>query len=210
MSTGVAAPVFPAASEPVIRTTQRRRCGVVDRHLIRTSKFLSLVLRHRPEQIGLQLDTSGWASVDELLRLANAAGRRLTRAELQEVVAQNDKQRFSLSEDGARIRANQGHSVPVDLGLDATRPPELLFHGTALRNLRSIQRGGLHRHGRQHVHLSPDEATATKVGARHGKPVVLTIEADSMHRAGLEFFLSANGVWLTEHVPARFIRFPDE
>lgn len=180
----------------------------MDRDLARTSKFLSLVLRHAPERIGLVLAHGGWASVPELIRQANSSGHPLTEQTLHRVVAENDKQRFALTPDGAWIRANQGHSIAVDLGLEAVEPPETLYHGTADRNLESIRRQGLLPGKRQHVHLSTDEDTAVKVGGRHGKPVALAIKSGAMHRAGEAFFLSANGVWLTRHVPARFIAFP--
>lgn len=175
---------------------------------VRTSKFLSLVLRHKPEEIGLTLDGNGWADVEDLIRLSNEHGTRLTRSLLEQIVAENDKQRFALSEDGRRIRANQGHSVQVDLALPPSQPPGLLYHGTASRFVDSIRASGLHSANRQHVHLSPDVSTATKVGQRHGRPVVLVVRAGEMFTAGHTFFLSANGVWLTERVPLEFIRFP--
>ncbi len=176
--------------------------------LVKLSKFLSLVLRHQPEAIGLTLDENGWADVDALIELANKAGRRLTRPLLEQVVAENDKQRFALSADGRRIRANQGHSVAIDLALPPSVPPALLYHGTASRLVDSIRAEGLHAGTRQHVHLSLDTQTATKVGQRHGRPVVLIIRAGEMAAAGHEFFLSANGVWLTERVPVEFIDCP--
>ena len=178
--------------------------------LVRTSKFLSLVLRHQPEVIGLALDENGWANVEDLIRLANQHGRRLTRSLLEHVVAENDKKRFVLSDDGLRIRASQGHSVQVDLALPALEPPALLYHGTATRFLASIRAGGLHSASRQHVHLSLDVPTATKVGQRHGQPVVLVVRAGAMFAAGHEFYLSANAVWLTDRVPVEFINFPEE
>ena len=174
----------------------------------RTSKFLSLVLRHEPHRIGLQLDANGWASVEELLSSSRRHGVPLDRTDLEEIVATNDKKRFSFSDDGQRIRANQGHSVPVELGYSATVPPARLYHGTATRFLESIRSKGLSKGERHHVHLSKDPETARKVGQRHGKPVVLTVSAEAMQRAGHIFFLSENGVWLTEHVPAEFIEFP--
>ena len=177
----------------------------MNRHHVQTSKFLSLILRHNPEKIGLVLDTEGWASVPELLRLANAAGHPLSQELLLDVVERNDKQRFAMSADGKRIRANQGHSVQADLGLAPTEPPEHLYHGTAERNLASIRRTGLVSGSRNHVHLSPDEATATKVGQRHGRPVVLIVDATSMHRSGHTFYLSANGVWLVDRVPPEYL-----
>ncbi|MDB5335656.1 MAG: Phosphate acetyltransferase [Planctomycetaceae bacterium] len=177
-------------------------------NLVRTSKFLSLVLRHQPEVIGLNLDEQGWADVEELIRLANKDGRQLTRELLEQVVTENDKQRFAFSDDGCQIRASQGHSVEVDLDLAPLEPPVILYHGTASRFLDSIRATGLHSASRQHVHLSLDEVTATKVGARHGRPVILNVLAREMFSAGHQFFLSANGVWLTESVPVKFIEFP--
>lgn len=178
----------------------------MDKDIVRISKFLSFVLRHRPEVIGLSLDENGWARIEELLDKAGRSGRPLTRKALQEVVDRNDKQRFSMSDDGLLIRASQGHSIPLDLQLKPAEPPEMLYHGTARRYLESIRRHGLLPKGRRHVHLSPDETTtAIRVGKRHGKPVVLGIQAGRMHAAGYTFYLSANGVWLTEKVPAEFI-----
>lgn len=175
---------------------------------VRFSKFLSLVLRHDPEKIGLTLDAAGWAQVDDLLAAANRSGVPLTRPLLEQIVTQNDKQRFALSADGVRIRASQGHSIPVDLGLEILTPPDLLYHGTATRFLDSIKAQGLLTQSRNHVHLSADEATAVKVGQRHGKPVVLTVQAGQMQRAGHIFYRSANGVWLTVDVPVTYLCFP--
>ena len=174
------------------------------------SKFLSYVLRHRPDEIGLTLDVNGWASVAELIERAKTAAPpvMLTENLIREVVRANDKQRFTLSEDGTRIRANQGHSVEVDLALQPVQPPETLFHGTATRFLDAIRQDGLKPMGRRHVHLSPDEVTATKVGQRHGKPVILRVSAGEMWRAGQAFYLSANGVWLTDRVEPRFVSVP--
>ncbi|HYH80149.1 MAG TPA: RNA 2'-phosphotransferase [Longimicrobium sp.] len=179
----------------------------MDPQLVRVSKFLSLVLRHDPGKIGLKLDATGWADVGELLAGAARAGVRLDRETLARVVAANEKQRFALSDDGTRIRANQGHSVEVDLGLEPRTPPEVLYHGTATRFIESIRRSGLHSAGRTHVHLSADEATARSVGQRHGRPVVLTVAAGRMHRDGRPFFRAANGVWLTDEVPPEYIGF---
>ncbi len=180
----------------------------LDRSLVRASKFLSLVLRHRPEHIGIALDPAGWVAVDELLAAARHTGFPLDRATLERVVAENDKRRFAFSADRTRIRASQGHSVDVDLGLAPQAPPDVLFHGTAARFLESIRREGLKPGSRTHVHLSTDEETARTVGQRHGSPVVLRVEAGAMHRDGHEFFRSENGVWLTQAVPARFLGFP--
>lgn len=176
--------------------------------LVRISKFLSLVLRHKPETIGLYLDENGWASVDELLQLSNQHGQAFDRSLLNQVVDENDKQRFVFSPDGHLIRANQGHSIGIDLKLEPTQPPQFLYHGTADRFLPSIRKTGLNSGHRQHVHLSQDEATAIKVGQRHGKPVVLRVKATEMYELGFPFYLSANGVWLTKDVPVIHLVFP--
>jgi len=173
----------------------------------KTSKFLSLVLRHSPETIGLQLDQEGWADIEQLLTAANAGGHRLTRQLLSEIVSTSDKQRFTISSDGLKIRANQGHSIQVDLKLAPQTPPPRLFHGTATRFEASIRQDGLLRGTRQHVHLSSSQEVATTVGARHGKPLILTVLAEKMHEDGSVFYLSDNGVWLTESVPVRYIAF---
>ena len=175
--------------------------------LVRVSRFLSLVLRHRPEMIGLSLDEQGWASIDDLVRLSQDSREPLTRELIDEVVRTNDKQRFRISDDGLRIRASQGHTIPVDLGLPARQPPEKLYHGTATRFLGSIRHQGLHPRKRRHVHLSSDRHTARQVGGRHGQAAVLTVLAGEMARAGHEFFLSDNGVWLTASVPPEFLQF---
>lgn len=173
------------------------------------SKFLSYVLRHNPDSIGLTLDPQGWTSVDELMECAANSGTHFTKAQLVEVVQTNDKQRFSFSDDGLRIRANQGHSIPIDLGLEPVEPPEFLYHGTATRFLPSIQEGGLLPQKRHHVHLSADIETAVKVGQRHGKVVVLKIAAAQMHIDGHPFYCSENDVWLTDDVaPIYFIGSP--
>lgn len=172
------------------------------------SRFMSYALRHAPEAAGFELDGEGWAEVSELVRGAQAAGHPLTDALLREIVRTSDKQRFRLSDDGRRIRASQGHSVAVDLHLSPVVPPETLFHGTATRFLPSIQAEGLKPGSRQHVHLSDTEETATAVGRRHGRAVVLRVAAGAMHRDGFAFYRSENGVWLTEHVPPRFLDAP--
>lgn len=173
------------------------------------SKFLALVLRHQPELIGIALDRNGWAGVDELVEKCRAHGREITRETLVEVVVTSPKRRFALSDDGLRVRANQGHSIEIELGYEPAQPPELLFHGTSISSLHSIRLHGLKRMRRHHVHLSPDAETATAVGIRHGKPVALRIAAGTMHRDGHSFYLSANGVWLTEHVSPEYIEFPE-
>jgi putative RNA 2'-phosphotransferase len=173
----------------------------------RESKFLARVLRHEPEAIGLKLDRNGWVSVDDLLRAMKKAGRRLSRDQLVEIVALNDKRRFTLSEDGHRIRAAQGHSVEVDLGLPPAIPPHSLYHGTAARNLDAIFAHGLLPGRRRHVHLSPDPETAIRVGERHGKPVVLRIDAAAMQADGHTFYCADNGVWLTAGVHVHYLGF---
>ena len=180
----------------------------MDKKLIQTSKFLSLVLRHKPELIGIALDTEGWVDIDVLLKACASNGQSIAPDLLQEVVTQNDKKRFVIR-DG-RIRANQGHSVSVDLALSAIEPPACLFHGTADRFLESIRCNGLRKMNRQHVHLSPDEATARKVGMRHGRPVILKVRASDMHTVGYVFYCSENGVWLTEAVPYEFVEEPKD
>ena len=172
------------------------------------SKFLSLVLRHRPEEIGLALDGHGWADVDELVALSNSKGMPLTREIVLEIVVTSDKRRFALSPDGKRIRANQGHSIAVNLNLTPQEPPATLFHGTATRFAQSIRANGLLPGSRQHVHLSWNAAIAMDVGSRHGKPLILVIRASEMHRDGYDFFLSDNGVWLTSTVPPCYLEFP--
>jgi putative RNA 2'-phosphotransferase len=173
----------------------------------KVSKFLSFVLRHQPDAIGLTLDANGWANMDELISNANQSKEvnALTRELIEEVVASSDKQRFAISEDGTRIRANQGHSVKIDLQLKPMTPPEILYHGTAIRFLDDILKDGLNAQQRQHVHLSKDVETATKVGQRYGKPVILNIKARLMHEQGFVFYLSDNGVWLTDEVPKKYI-----
>lgn len=174
-------------------------------HINRLSKVFSLVLRHDPAHVGLTLDANGWVDVDVLLRQMTKHGYVFTRAELQTVVDTSDKKRFALSEDGQRIRANQGHSVQVDLQLTPVEPPAKLFHGTVGRFLGSIREQGLLKGERHHVHLSPDLETATRVGERRGHPILLTVDAKRMYDQGHLFYQSANGVWLTDHVPAEFI-----
>lgn len=176
-----------------------------ERRATRVSKYLSLVLRHDPAAGGVALDAQGWTSVEALLAGARERGLDVSREELAEVVRTSDKQRFALSPDGARIRANQGHSVGVDLGLEAVEPPRHLFHGTVERFVPAILAEGLRKQARQHVHLSADRETATRVGTRRGAPVLLRIDAGLMHAQGFPFFRSENGVWLTDAVPARFI-----
>ncbi len=169
------------------------------------SKFLSLVLRHEPARAGLTLDEAGWVDVDALLAGCAAAGVGVTAAELVAVVARSDKQRFALSDDGRRIRANQGHSVEVELGHAAAVPPAVLYHGTPGRNVAAIGREGLQRMGRHHVHLSADPAVTLAAGNRRGAAVLLRIRAGEMAAAGHVFHVTPNHVWLTDAVPPAFI-----
>uniref|UniRef100_A0A1I7ZUW7 2'-phosphotransferase n=1 Tax=Steinernema glaseri TaxID=37863 RepID=A0A1I7ZUW7_9BILA len=165
----------------------------------RQSKFLSLVLRHKPEAAGISLDANGWTDVSTLLEALRKKNRPMTRAELDHLVASSEKQRFAFSEDGTRIRANQGHSLRVDLELKPLRPPGLLFHGTVPRFVESIRRDGLQRMRRHHVHLSEDRATAKNVGSRRGSPVILVVRSQEMFDEGFTFFRSENNVWLTDN-----------
>ncbi len=174
------------------------------------SKFLSLVLRHRPERIGIVLDSQGWVPVAQLLERCAASGFSITEEELIEVVTTNPKQRFSFSEDGRRIRANQGHSVQVDLKLEPLAPPPVLYHGTTDKFLPAIKTQGLKRMSRHHVHLSPDRATAVDVGGRRGRPVVLLVDANQMQADGHLFYRSDNNVWLTERVPPEYLTVETE
>jgi putative RNA 2'-phosphotransferase len=175
------------------------------RRATRVSKYVSLVLRHDPAAGGVTLDEQGWTSVAELIAGASARGLDVSPAELEEIVRTSDKQRFALSPDGLRIRANQGHSVPVDLGLAPSVPPAALFHGTVERFVAAILVEGLRKQARQHVHLSPDAETARRVGMRRGTAIVLRVDAARMHAEGLVFFCSENGVWLTDAVPPGYI-----
>lgn len=177
-----------------------------DKRLVKVSKYLSKHLRHQPERLGLELEPGGWARVDELLSACTKHNFPITRAELEEVVARNDKQRFSFDAARALIRANQGHSIDVDLQLDRREPPPVLYHGTAARNVESILTGGLGKMARHHVHLSSEVETAMRVGARHGRPTVFEVAAAAMHSDGYEFYVSANGVWLVESVPPKYLR----
>lgn len=175
--------------------------------LVKTSKFLSYVLRHRPDELGLTLDPNGWVDVALLLERCGARGRPITREHLDDVVRENPKRRFALSADGARIRASQGHSVEVELAYDPASPPATLFHGTPGAALPAIRAEGLSKMARHHVHLSAETATARAVGGRRGKPVVLMVDAARMHADGHVFYLSANGVWLTDRVPPEYLTF---
>ena len=183
----------------------------MNKALTKQSKFLSLVLRHKPETIGIELDDNGWASVEELLQASAKAGQHISKERLDEIVETNNKKRFAFNADKSSIRANQGHSVQsVDLGLQPSKPPEMLYHGTVERFLSSIQESGLQKMQRHHVHLSSTLETATTVGSRRGKPVILKIHAGAMYTEGHEFYISDNGVWLTESVPWKYISNENE
>lgn len=173
--------------------------------LTEASKYLAFVLRHKPQAVGIALDEHGWANVDELVA-AIAAKREFSKEMLDEIVVTDSKGRYSYSEDGSRIRANQGHSINVDVELKAMEPLDILYHGTATKYLASIQKSGLVSKSRLYVHLSADVETANKVGRRHGDPVVLAVDSKRMASAGYAFFLSENGVWLTKVVPVQYLR----
>ncbi len=170
-----------------------------------TSKYISLILRHKPEVIGITLDDHGWADTQALIEGVNRT-HPLTMELLEEIVRTDEKQRYSFNADKSRIRANQGHSIPIDADLAETEPPETLYHGTGEKSVASIEREGLRPMSRLYVHLSPDTETARSVGSRHGKPVIYIVLAGEMHRSGYRFYRSANGVWLTKEVPVRFLK----
>lgn len=179
---------------------------MTEQHKKKTSKFLSYVLRHHPELIGLSLDENGWANVDELITKSKRDPHEgIFFEELNEIVETNDKKRFIFNEDKTRIRANQGHSIDINLALIPQKPPQFLYHGTAQSNIDSILENGIEKRNRQHVHLSEDKETATKVGMRHGKPIILTINTEKMFNDGIEFYLSENNVWLTDFVDIQYI-----
>lgn len=175
--------------------------------LDKLSVFISLILRHKPETIGIQLDKHGWANVEELINGINDTGKKIDMEILEEIVRTDNKQRYSFNEDKTLIRANQGHSIPVDVELKEQKPPQFLYHGTASRFLDSIMQDGLKPMSRLYVHLSKDIETAMKVGKRHGKPIILTVNSEEMYNDGIEFFLSENGVWLTKNVDKKYITF---
>lgn len=169
-----------------------------------TSKYISLILRHKPEVIGISLDEYGWANVDELIAGVSRT-QPLDMAMLERIVAEDEKQRYSFNEDKTLIRANQGHSIPVDVELEEVEPPEILYHGTGEKYVPSIDEQGLIPKSRLYVHLSPDEETAKKVGQRHGKPVIYTVKSGEMYRNGISFYRSVNGVWLVKAVPVKYL-----
>ena len=176
-------------------------------HLISASKMLSRILRHRPDSVGVTLDKHGWCDVDDLLARLAAKGTEISREQLEAIVDTNDKSRFTFSPDHKRIRASQGHSVTgVDLQLREKVPPPVLYHGTIRKHMQAIMKQGLLPMNRHHVHLSPDAATAAAVGGRRGPPVILVADTHRMHRDGHRFYISENNVWLTEHVPPKYLR----
>jgi putative RNA 2'-phosphotransferase len=177
-----------------------------EKHLIKVSKYLSKHLRHQPERLGLTLEDGGWVKIDDLLKACAENNFPISLVELREVVEKNDKKRFSFDASGGKIRANQGHSVEVDLQLKKQMPPARLFHGTAERNVSMIREHGLLKMARHQVHLSTDTETARKVGTRHGKPVIFEVDTRAMSENGFEFFVSENGVWLVESVPPEFLK----
>lgn len=174
------------------------------------SVFISLVLRHKPDAAGIQLDEHGWANVEELIKGTKSTGRKIDMDILEEIVASDEKGRYSFSEDKSLIRANQGHSIPVDVELREQEPPEFLYHGTAERFLEDIQTEGLRPMSRLYVHLSKDKETAIKVGKRHGKPVILQVHSGELFRNGNKFYLSENGIWLIQSVPTRYFEIMEE
>ncbi len=173
---------------------------------IKLSKYLCLILRHKPETIGIELDKHGWADVSKLLENLNKAGKNVSFGKLKEVVETDNKNRFSFNETCEKIRANQGHSIKIDLEYLAQQPPEFLYHGTAEKFVNSILKNGLKKQNRHHVHLSTDTETAVKVGQRHGKPFVLKVFSGKMFGDGHTFYLSDNGVWLTDEVPQKYLK----
>ena len=170
------------------------------------SRFLSFILRHKPDSVGLKLDAQGWVEIEALVEQTQNTDLPLTVEIIEKIVATSDKQRFTINQDGTKIRANQGHSISIDLNLSPKIPPDVLYHGTAVRFVKAILKEGLKKGSRQHVHLSADREMAIKVGARHGKPVVLEVDAKRMHAKKVNFYQSKNGVWLTDNVPAQFLK----
>ncbi len=187
------------------RDLENKKNMRTEKQLKTLSKFMSLVLRHEPELIGITLDHAGWVAIDELIARANSAGKPFSHDMLREIVVTSDKQRFAISEDGLRIRANQGHSIGVELGLDPVAPPDVLLHGTAHRFLPGILRDGLVKGARHHVHLTTSRDIARAVGQRYGKFTLLSVAAARMQVQGHVFYCTDNGVWLTDAVPAEYL-----
>lgn len=178
-----------------------------ERRLERLSKFISMILRHKPEVIGITLDEHGWADVDELIKGINETGEEVefSKTTLEKIVKTDKKQRYSVSQDKTLIRANQGHSIPVDVELEKKEPPKILYHGTGVKSVKAIQEQGLLPMERLYVHLSTDVETATNVGKRHGTPVIFKVNTEQMQKDGYDFFQSVNGIWLTKEVPAKYL-----
>lgn len=176
-------------------------------NLTHISKFLSYILRHHPEDIGLKVDDHGWAHLPSLIKKSQKHGKQLDRSNILKIMESSAKQRFSLSDDSQYIRAGYGHSIEVDLDLEPRRPPEILYHGTAVKNLSSIKKAGLHPQNRNMVHLSSTKESAISVGRRHGKPAVLTIEAIKLHKNGYPLYQSDSepSIWMVQKVPAKYI-----
>jgi putative RNA 2'-phosphotransferase len=180
-----------------------------EKRKIKISKFLSLILRHQPEVVGLALEENGWVDVKKLIKACADYGKPFTFSELKFVVATNDKKRFAFNDDETKIRASQGHSLEVEIEFEKRIPPEILYHGTAEKNVGVIFAEGLKKMSRHHVHLSADTETAKKVGMRYGKPVIFQVDTNAMIAEGFEFFVSANDVWLVENVPPKFLKIKD-
>jgi putative RNA 2'-phosphotransferase len=178
---------------------------MTEKQRTKVGKFLSLILRHQPEIVGLTLEENGWVSVEKLIKACVANGQPLTRPELDEIVAANEKKRFAFDESGTKIRANQGHSVAIEIEFEERTPPKILYHGTAEKNVEIIAEQGLSKMQRHHVHLSAEIETALKVGSRHGKPVIFQIDTEIMLTENFKFYVSANNVWLIDEVPPNFL-----
>lgn len=189
------------------KTKRQFKPETEERRLERLSKFISMILRHKPEVIGITLDEHGWADVNELIKGINETGEEVefSKAILEKIVKTDKKQRYSFSQDKTLIRANQGHSIPVDVELEKKEPPKVLYHGTGIKSVKAIQEQGLLPMERLYVHLSTDVETATNVGKRHGTPVIFKVNAEQMQKDSYDFFQSVNGVWLTKEVPAKYL-----
>lgn len=178
---------------------------MISKEDMRISKFISLILRHKPEEIGLKLDEYGYINTSDLIKGLNRKGYKVTISDIERIVAEDNKQRYSFNDDKSKIKANQGHSIAVNLELQAIEPPKVLYHGTATRFSESICKDGIKKQNRQYVHLSADIETAEKVGRRHGELVIFKIDGEQMYKDGYKFFLSENKVWLTDYVPIKYL-----
>lgn len=205
---------IPNEAFPVITEIQKKSQEIEDfcckkeqrMNLTKVSKYISLILRHKPEEIGIELDKCGWVNIDELVKGVSKNYPGFNTDILKEIVATDEKQRYSFNKDCTKVRANQGHSIPVDLGLEPVIPPACLYHGSAVKYMDSISNSGLVAKNRQYVHLSGDISTAIKVGKRHGKLVLYGVHSGKMHLDGFTFYRSVNGVWLTDHVPQKYLK----